>query len=388
MFLLNKKLIVENKVSLKQQKKLHKLYSKLSKLLDKANNIDNISMEEGHKFAKKMKKLEFKLQKNWNFQQNELYHTWWNKFEKCMCPKIDNMERFGQEKIINNNCPFHGNNNGNEKNNTNKLTNIKFKLSFDNVNEIDKLNLIAIYEKIKNKSSEKTFEPVFNLIKNGFLEIDIKYSTNSGQLYLKKLISDIADLSMTTKFKAVLNIIIKNNEINREIFIYFDNGVNKNSFVEDKNILIFDENFYNNLIKKSSKINKSLLNGNMFYSENEPVEIKGYKLIEVGHGVYKYVKIQKEILYKNKHRTHYLKWGISDDISIRYFYVFEDDKSKEGKFFIKSHNKKHYNEIDKKMADILINEYNSLGIEIIGFKHNDDYKKIIIDDENINIDKD
>ena len=55
-----------------------------------------------------MRELEYKLQENWNFDKDPLKHTWWNRFEKCTCPKIDNAERFGYEKIISSNCPFHG----------------------------------------------------------------------------------------------------------------------------------------------------------------------------------------------------------------------------------------------------------------------------------------
>ena len=55
-----------------------------------------------------MENLEFELQKNWNFPQDKLFHTWWNKFSGCTCPKMDNAERFGFEKIIVTDCPFHG----------------------------------------------------------------------------------------------------------------------------------------------------------------------------------------------------------------------------------------------------------------------------------------
>ena len=103
---LNERLAKEQNISDKQRKKLAKLYNRMSELLYKASKEKYIELE-GKSYSDKMKKLEFKLQKNWNFPQDELKHTWWNRFKGCTCPIIDNIERFGYEKIINCDCPLH-----------------------------------------------------------------------------------------------------------------------------------------------------------------------------------------------------------------------------------------------------------------------------------------
>jgi len=42
------------------------------------------------------------------------------------------------------------------------------------------------------------------------------------------------------------------------------------------------------------------------------------------------------------HRTHYKKIELSEDISLRYFFTFDDIPNFENKWVIKSHNKKKY----------------------------------------------
>ena len=106
MVLLNEELAKRQKITQKQRDKLDKLYSKLAKLVKKASRDKDIK-NNGWSYTLKMEELEYKLQKNWNFPQNKLFHTWWNSFEDCTCPKMDNLERFGYDKIYNYKCPFH-----------------------------------------------------------------------------------------------------------------------------------------------------------------------------------------------------------------------------------------------------------------------------------------
>ena len=103
---LNEELARQQKITQKQRDNLDELYKEMDNLFREELLEEKIE-ETGKDYARRMKNLEFKLQENWNFPQNELYHTWWNKFSNCICPTMDNNERFGQEKIINCACPIH-----------------------------------------------------------------------------------------------------------------------------------------------------------------------------------------------------------------------------------------------------------------------------------------
>jgi hypothetical protein len=102
--LLNENLIKENSVSDEQVKNLLNLYEEIDDLFHEAHESSGDKVY----FAERLEKLEFLLQENWNFPKDKLYHTWWNKFKDCTCPKMDNSERFGVEKIYSKNCPYHG----------------------------------------------------------------------------------------------------------------------------------------------------------------------------------------------------------------------------------------------------------------------------------------
>jgi len=104
---LNQDLIVKNKVTNEQIDNLEVIYDKMTTLFKQAD-IKNIKPELAKSLANELKLLEFELQENWNFPKDEKYHTWWNRFKGCTCPKMDNDERFGMDKIINSTCPFHG----------------------------------------------------------------------------------------------------------------------------------------------------------------------------------------------------------------------------------------------------------------------------------------
>lgn len=91
-------------VTEKQRKKLRKLYVRLADILDAtAPALD----EHKPAVAEKLRKLEFKLQKNWNFPQDANFHTYQFRLPGCICPKIDNAERFGMAKITTVGCPYH-----------------------------------------------------------------------------------------------------------------------------------------------------------------------------------------------------------------------------------------------------------------------------------------
>ena len=111
---LNQNLLRDNKVTDDQIKNLEVIYGKIDILFQQAEVLfeqadgENIKTELSKFLADELKLLEFELQENWNFPKDEKYHTWWNRFKGCTCPKMDNDERFGYDKIISEDCPFHG----------------------------------------------------------------------------------------------------------------------------------------------------------------------------------------------------------------------------------------------------------------------------------------
>ena len=108
---LNTNLIEKNKVSIDQQARLLKIYDELGTILLGTRKLSKEDRKrDGKAIAKRVRELEFELQENWNFSVDANYHTYWNKVTGCTCPVADNEERFGQDKVINCRCPYHGNN--------------------------------------------------------------------------------------------------------------------------------------------------------------------------------------------------------------------------------------------------------------------------------------
>lgn len=71
----------------------------------------------------------------------------------------------------------------------------------------------------------------------------------------------------------------------------------------------------------------------------------------------------------------YTKWEITDDLSLRFYYLFQDRKHYEGKYFLKSHKKKDYVEITSlKIVEELIVASKSV-IDIIGKQVDNQYIK-------------
>jgi predicted chitinase len=103
----NEELAKKQKITDEQRENLNKLYKEIDNLL-REEMIDEQIEKTGKYYSQKMRELEFELQENWNFPKDPLFHTWWNVFSQCRCPKIDNTERFGFDKIIRMDCPIHG----------------------------------------------------------------------------------------------------------------------------------------------------------------------------------------------------------------------------------------------------------------------------------------
>jgi len=104
---LNEGLAKKQKITEKQRHNLELLYQDINDLFKKESLMSDFEYPKNKELVDEVQRLEFLLQKNWNFPQDRLCHTWWNRFSKCSCPVMDNNERFGQEKIINCSCILH-----------------------------------------------------------------------------------------------------------------------------------------------------------------------------------------------------------------------------------------------------------------------------------------
>ncbi len=51
------------------------------------------------------------------------------------------------------------------------------------------------------------------------------------------------------------------------------------------------------------------------------------------------------VRYAKSNASHYIKWKLTDDLSLRFYFLFQDRKNYENKYFLKSHSKKDYQEI-------------------------------------------
>lgn len=84
------------------------------------------------------------------------------------------------------------------------------------------------------------------------------------------------------------------------------------------------------------------------------------------------------------HQTHYLKWNITDNLSVRYHYSFIDNPEFVNKFILKDHANRSTAIITKDMAIELIGNIR-WAIEIIGYKTSNGYSKYIINNGQLQI---
>jgi len=77
------------------------------------------------------------------------------------------------------------------------------------------------------------------------------------------------------------------------------------------------------------------------------------------------------------HVTHYIKYHMTNDMSIRYYFTFQDKPELSGKYTIKSHRTKLEEVISKQMADRMIEDLGLIAEEIIGRMIKGKYSKMI-----------
>jgi len=88
----------------------------------------------------------------------------------------------------------------------------------------------------------------------------------------------------------------------------------------------------------------------------------------------------------NANRTHYIKYSLSldKDLSIRFFFLWQDKASAEKRYILKHHSLRTSSIIEADMAKSLIKKYCCKKEEIVAFLENGIHKKIIISDTTIN----
>ena len=97
-------------------------------------------------------------------------------------------------------------------------------------------------------------------------------------------------------------------------------------------------------------------------------------------------EINKTLLNSLSHRTghiHYIKWNITSNLSIRYFYNFTDKPEYNMKFTLKNHKERTLVELDEKTAKEMIENVckDEHSLEIIGYEvkgKNKGYRKLIM----------
>lgn len=94
---------------------------------------------------------------------------------------------------------------------------------------------------------------------------------------------------------------------------------------------------------------------------------------------YYYNNFEKfELCTRKAHQTHYIKWKLTDNLSLRYFYSFQDNLDFIGKFVLKNHSKKESVIISKDTAKELLEFVKEDFEEIIGYLEKDEYRKLVL----------
>lgn len=103
---LNLELIQSNDLTKQQIENILELHRERMELFYSQSEFDNrIKLNI---FNDLVEKIEFALQKEWGFDINRDYHTWWFQVPNCTCSKHINMATFGKpERFVNDCCPIH-----------------------------------------------------------------------------------------------------------------------------------------------------------------------------------------------------------------------------------------------------------------------------------------
>lgn len=103
--ILNEELLKKQKVTDEQKEKLYKIYEEITQIL---NSDKDTTREEKKEIFKKLTKLEFELQENWNFEKDIKKHKYHLFLPGCTCSKSDNMDLISTGTMyVDKNCPYH-----------------------------------------------------------------------------------------------------------------------------------------------------------------------------------------------------------------------------------------------------------------------------------------
>ena len=86
---------------------------------------------------------------------------------------------------------------------------------------------------------------------------------------------------------------------------------------------------------------------------------------------------------KKSGAQHYMKWNLTPDLSLRFYFCFQDRREYENKYFLKTHSNKQYQLIE---SDIIIQELikTSFSVqEIFGRRTKTGYTKFISEGDNL-----
>jgi len=85
------------------------------------------------------------------------------------------------------------------------------------------------------------------------------------------------------------------------------------------------------------------------------------------------------------HTTWYLKIPLTDDLSVRYFFAFDDMPKFKNKWVIKSHKTKEYAVLNENAVKLILESHNKTlddAVEIIARQEGEYYRKIELNEKN------
>lgn len=116
---LNDKLIKVQQVDEVNLSKIHKAHADKLALFEEARLFLTRLAKKGFMvdddrrtclaFNKRLQNLEYTAQDHWGFEKDILHHNWWLDMPGCECPRMDNQECIGVDRmILSASCPWHG----------------------------------------------------------------------------------------------------------------------------------------------------------------------------------------------------------------------------------------------------------------------------------------
>ena len=86
--------------------------SLLQAMIKECNILISLAVQEGEKdkikqYTELLESIEDALQVAWGFTANRSKHIHWLNNVDCKCPKLDNQELWGIDRIITEDCPVH-----------------------------------------------------------------------------------------------------------------------------------------------------------------------------------------------------------------------------------------------------------------------------------------